>query len=116
MPTTLSDILTQYPFERYDDTAALGGVHGIYLIIECTPCSDAGIECNLVDFGGAVDIRHAIETSMTINGWQDIYKDHLNIMVAAVSLMECETLLKELRLILMANGQTDLPGSRPKSP
>ncbi len=99
MPLSLSSLLLQYPFKKYDDLSPLAGVYGIFVIVGCTPQDDGKIDCDLLDFGGSVDVKNAIETSLAKNRWREKYREEINIMVAAVSLLECETILRELHQI-----------------
>jgi hypothetical protein len=94
---SLSNLLNMYPFEKCDDPDRLSGDYGIFLIIGCRPGSDGATECTLLDFGGAVDLGHAINSSIRTNNWLAAYGDALNVLVAKVSPMECETILRELR-------------------
>jgi len=96
---SLSNLLNTYPFEKCDDPALLSGEHGIFLIIGCSTGSDGITKCSLLDFGGAVDVGHAIISSIRANNWHDAFGDALNVMVAKVSLMDCEIILRELRHI-----------------
>ena len=99
MPLSLSSLLGQYPFKKYDDLSSLAGVYGIFVIIGCTLQDDGKIDCDLLDFGGSVDVKYAIETTLAKNNWREKYREDINIMVATVSLLECETILRELHKI-----------------
>ena len=99
MPLSLSSLLLHYPFKKYDDLSSLAGVYGIFVIVGCTPHDDGTIDCDLLDFGGSVDVKHAIETTLANNNWRETYRENINIMVAAVSLLECETILRDLHKI-----------------
>ena len=105
MQFSLSSFLEEHPFKKYDDLSSLAGVYGIFLLIGCEPEIDGKIECILLDFGGAVDVKHAIETSFAVNDWRDTYHDNINIMVATVSILECETLLAKLHTTYHKNGR-----------
>lgn len=98
MSLSLSSLLVQYPFEKYKDLTSLAGVHGVFLLICCEP-GDGGINCRLIDFGGAVDLKHAIESSMADGTLCEECRYPIDIMVAIVSPMNCEALLKKLDLL-----------------
>jgi hypothetical protein len=105
MPFLLSTFLEEHPFVKYDEISSLAGVYGIFLLIGCEPGIDGNIECYLLDFGGAVDVKHAIETSFATHNWRDTCHDTINIMVAKVSILECEILLRKLHTLYHKNGK-----------
>jgi hypothetical protein len=98
MSVSLSSLLLQYPFEKYKDLTSLTGVHGVFLLICCEPV-DGGINCRLLDFGGSVDLKHAIETSIEAENCREKCRHPIDVMVAIVSPMNCEALLNELENI-----------------
>jgi hypothetical protein len=98
MPLSLSSFLSEYPFEKCEDFSLLSGVHGVFVIICCTTAA-GGIACNLLDYGGAVDLKAAIETNFADNNWHKECSNPVDVMVTAASPMSCETLLKKLQQI-----------------
>ena len=95
-PKSLPELLAKYTFEKLDNQPSSKGAHGIFLVIGCRPRNDGRIECRLLDFGGAVDVGHAVSSSVQIDNWREEYGSALSVLVAKASLLECENILRDI--------------------
>jgi hypothetical protein len=95
MSESRASILAEYPFVKCDATSLLKETSGVFVIMSCN-LEGGETACNLLDFGGSVDVGHAIEASLANNNWRAAYRHTIYAMVAPVSPMECETLLRRL--------------------
>jgi hypothetical protein len=99
MTTSLSSLLMEYPFVKFEEASAPADMHGIFVIVCCMPLADGSMDCSLLDYGGAVDLRYAVGNSLASNGWEEKYPGGISVMVALVSPFQCETILGQLRSI-----------------